>query len=245
MINPRRQLAIRGVIFLVLVGLLFYFSRYLPQPFTALIPLGEDFDDFEGIYSSSDKLSKFLQSLGPYSPAVFVLLQILQVAAAPFPGELTGVAGGYVYGETLGFFLSTVGLTMGSWVAFELASILGRPFVERFVSQEVLHKFDFLTTNTGATICFLLFLIPGFPKDILCYLLGLSRMKLGTFLIVSIIGRMPGTYWLTIQGAKIRDQEYYTLAIFGAISAVILVVAYLYRNQIYDWIKHRHHRHKQ
>ena len=103
------------------------------------------------IYSSSDKLSKFLQSLGPYSPAVFVLLQVLQVIAAPIPGELTGVAGGYVYGETFGFILSSVGLTLGSWVAFELASILGRPFVERFVSQEVLHKFDFLTTNTGAT----------------------------------------------------------------------------------------------
>ena len=67
-----------------------------------------------------------------------MLLQILQVVAAPFPGELTGVAGGYVYGETMGFVLSMVGLTIGSWVAFELASILGRPFVERFVSQEVL-----------------------------------------------------------------------------------------------------------
>ena len=206
------------------------------------MPPGEDFDDFEAIYSNSDKLSKFLQSLGPYSPAVFVLLQILQVAAAPFPGELTGVVGGYVYGETMGFVLSTVGLTIGSWVAFELASILGRPFVERFVSQEVLHKFDFLTTNTGATICFLLFLIPGFPKDYLCYLLGLSRMKLGTFLIVSIIGRIPGTYLLTIQGAKFRNQEYYTVAIVGAASALILLLAYLYRNQIYQWLKDWHNR---
>src|SRR5262245_14940943 len=88
MISPRRRLAIRGVIFIALVGLLFFFSHYIPQPFTALMPPGEDFDDFEGIYSSSDKLSKFLQSLGPYSPAVFVLLQILQVVAAPFPGNL-------------------------------------------------------------------------------------------------------------------------------------------------------------
>lgn len=240
MINPRRQLAIKGLIFIVLVGLLFFFSHYIPQPFTALMPPGEDFDDFEAIYSNSDKLSKFLQSLGPYSPAVFVLLQILQVVAAPFPGELTGVVGGYVYGETMGFLLSTVGLTMGSWVAFELASILGRPFVERFVSQEVLQKFDFLTTNTGATICFLLFLIPGFPKDYLCYLLGLSRMKLSTFLIVSIFGRMPGTYLLTIQGAKFRNQEYYTVAIVGAICAVILLLAYLYRNQIYQWLKDWH-----
>ena len=239
-INQRRRLATRAIIFVIVVGLLFFFSRYIPQPFSALAPPGEDFDDFEAIYSSSDKLSKFLQSLGPYSPAVFVLLQVLQVVAAPFPGELTGVAGGYVYGETFGFLLSTIGLTLGSWVAFELASILGRPFVERFVSQEVLHRFNFLTTNTGATLCFLLFLVPGFPKDYLCYLLGLSRMRLSTFLIVSIIGRIPGTYLLTLQGAKFRSQEYYAVVIFAVVSAVILLLAYLYRNQIYHWIKRRH-----
>jgi uncharacterized membrane protein YdjX (TVP38/TMEM64 family) len=65
-------------------------------------------------------------------------------------------------------------------------------------------------------------------------------MRLSTFLIVSIIGRVPGTYLLTVQGAKFRNQEYYAVAIFAAVSAVILLVAYFYRNQIYHWIKHRH-----
>ena len=83
MTSPRRRLAIRGIIFVALIVLLFFFSRYIPRPFSAFAPPGEDFDDFEGIYSSSDKLSKFLQNLGPYSPAVFVLLQVLQVVAAP------------------------------------------------------------------------------------------------------------------------------------------------------------------
>jgi len=240
MTSQRRQLTVRGIIFIALVILLFFFSRYVPRPFSAFAPPGEDFDDFEGIYSNSDKLSKFLQNLGPYSPAVFVLLQVVQVVAAPFPGELTGVAGGYVYGETIGFLLSTVGLSLGSWVAFELASILGRPFVERFVKREVLEKFNFLTTKTGTLICFVLFLFPGFPKDYLCYVLGLSRMKLGTFLIVSIIGRLPGTYLLTMQGATIRNEEYHTFIILTFVSIAALGVAYLYRGQIFDWIKHRH-----
>ena len=240
MSSPRRRLAIRGIIFVALIVLLFFFSRYIPRPFSAFAPPGEDFDDFEGIYSSSDKLSKFLQNLGPYSPAVFVLLQVLQVVAAPFPGELTGVAGGYVYGVTVGFLLSTVGLSLGSWVAFELASILGRPFVERFVKREVLEKFNFLTTKTGTLICFVLFLFPGFPKDYLCYVLGLSRMKLSTFLIVSILGRLPGTYLLTMQGATIRNEEYHTFIILAFVSIAALGVAYLYRNHIFAWIKHRH-----
>jgi uncharacterized membrane protein YdjX (TVP38/TMEM64 family) len=240
MSDRRRRLAIRGLVFLALLALLFFFSRYIPRPFIA--PMMDDFDDIEGIYSSSDNLSKFLQTLGPYSPAVFVLFQILQVIAAPFPGELTGVAGGYVYGETVGFLLSTVGLSIGSWVAFELASILGRPFVERFVTREVLEKFNFLTTNVGVAICFLLFLFPGFPKDYLCYVLGLSRMKLSTFLLVSIIGRIPGTYLLTVQGATLRNEQYHTFAIIAVASIAVLSVAYYYRNQLFEWIKQRHQR---
>lgn len=240
MSDQRRRLAIRGVIFIVLVALLFIFSRYIPRPFSAFAPPGEELDDFEGIYSSSDKLGKFLQSLGPYSPAVFVLFQIIQVIAAPFPGELTGVAGGFVYGKTIGFLLSTIGLSIGSWVAFELASILGRPFVERFVKREVMEKFNFLTTNTGVAICFVLFLFPGFPKDYLCYLLGLSRMKLSTFLLISVIGRIPGTYLLTMQGATIRNEQYQTFAIIAGISIAVLALAYYYRNQLFDWIKRRH-----
>ena len=129
---------------------------------------------------------------------------------------------------------------MGSWVAFELATILGRPFVERFVKREVLEKFNFLTTKTGTLICFVLFLFPGFPKDYLCYVLGLSRMKLSTFLIVSIIGRLPGTYLLTMQGATIRNEEYHAFFIITVISVAILIAAYLYRNQLFDWLKLRH-----
>jgi len=121
--------------------------------------------------------------------------------------------------------LSTVGLALGSWIAFELASILGRLFVERFVSQEVLHKFDFWTTNAGATLCFFTVLDPRLPKDYLCYLLGLSRMKLGTFLLVSIVGRIPRTYLLNVQGAKFRDQEYDEVVIFSVLSAAILLVS--------------------
>lgn len=238
MTHQSRQLAVRGLILIVLVALLFSLSRYIPQPLSALILSGDEWDDFEGIYSSTDKFGEFLRALGPYSPAVFVLFQTLQVIAAPFPGELTGVVGGWIYGEKIGFLLSTLGLTLGSWVAFELASILGRPFVERFVRADVLHKFDFLTTNAGATMCFLLFIFPGFPKDYLCYLLGLSRMRLRTFLIVSVIGRLPGTYLLTIQGASIRDQQYLAAAIIAVVAAAILRLAYLYRGRIYDWMKH-------
>jgi uncharacterized membrane protein YdjX (TVP38/TMEM64 family) len=133
---------------------------------------------------------------------------------------------------------------VGSWVAFELANILGRPFVERFVRREVLQKFNFLTTRTGTLICFVLFLFPGFPKDYLCYVLGLSRMRLGTFLLVAIVGRLPGTYLLTMQGATIRNEQYHMFLLLVVASIALLLVAYFYRNQLFDWLRHRHEDHE-
>jgi len=103
-----------------------------------------------------------------------------------------------------------------------------------------LQRFNFLTTKTGTLICFVLFLFPGFPKDYLCYVLGLSRMRLSTFLLVSIAGRLPGTYMLTMQGATIRNEQYHTFLILVVASIAVLIATYLYRNQLFDWLKHRH-----
>ena len=236
----QRQLLVRGAIFALLVVLIFVLSKYGPQPFTVLSPLWEELEDLQASQAHNERVMDFLASFGLYSSAVFVLLQALQVVVSPIPGELTGVVGGYVYGEAYGFVLSTLGLTLGSWVAFELSSILGRPFAERLFKKDILDKFDFLTTNTGATIAFLLFLIPGFPKDVLCYILGLSRMRLSTFLIVSAVGRLPGTYLLTIQGASVRNEDYWTTVILAVISAALLFTAYIYRARLFHWIKNRH-----
>lgn len=234
MTTKRQKILIKGAIFAFVVALIFLLSRLGPQPFSVLGPAGESLGKF---YTRRRRLARFLLSLGPYSSAVFILLQALQVVISPIPGELTGIVGGYVYGVNFGFLFSTVGLTLGSWMAFELASIFGRPLVEKFVNKHILEKFHFLGSSAGATICFLLFIIPGFPKDYLCYILGLSSMNLSTFLIVSTLGRMPGTYLITMQGASIRSENYLTAIVTVLISAVIIFIAYLYRAHLYHWIK--------
>src|SRR4030095_7931910 len=160
MSTPQQKTFIKATVFLLLVALIFLLGIYGLRAVSILGSWGEDLGRF---YTEKKSFAEFLTSLGLYSPIFFILLQALQVVISPIPGELTGVVGGYVYGLTYGFILSTLGLTLGSWVAFELSSILGRPFVEKILKKDRLEKFDFLTTNTGATIAFLLFLIPGFP----------------------------------------------------------------------------------
>jgi uncharacterized membrane protein YdjX (TVP38/TMEM64 family) len=102
------------------------------------------------------------------------------------------------------------------------------------------HKFDFVARTGGELIALLFFLIPGFPKDYLCLLLGVSPMPFGTFLIISAFGRMPGTWLLSIQGAKVRGAHYWEFLIFLTLAAMAAFLAYNYRDAILDWL-HRHH----
>ncbi len=131
---------------------------------------------------------------------------------------------------------SMIGLLLGSWLAFSLARIFEKVAVETFVSPGIRRKFDYLIGHQGVILSFLLFLIPGFPKDALCYILGLTPMHLGIFLIISTIGRIPGTLMATLQGAKAFDHQYKILLILSGISAVVILVFYIYHEKIHRWI---------
>lgn len=139
---------------------------------------------------------------------IFIGLQVLQVIAAPLPGEVSGFVGGVFFGTARGILYSTVGLTIGSWLAFSLARVSGRPLVEKIVAPETIKRYDYVMKHRGLFLAFLMFLIPGFPKDILCYILGLGHMSHRDFLIVSTIGRLFGTTLLTLGGEFFRNRHY-------------------------------------
>jgi uncharacterized membrane protein YdjX (TVP38/TMEM64 family) len=188
-----------------------------------------------------EKILSFLHSLGPVSFLGFLLLQVLQVVAAPIPGEVTGLIGGYFYGPLLGLVLSTVGLTVGSWVAFALSRALGRPFVEKFVRKETMDKYDYLLHHKGIFLVFLLFLIPGTPKDFLCYILGLGHLKTREFLAISTVGRFFGTVLLTLGGNYIRRHQYYRFSILFAVAIVLVFLSMVYKEKL-EVLFHKWHR---
>jgi len=228
-----------ATVFMLLAGMSFAIAA-----FNGWFPLDRYRELFE-FYANRNAIAQYIKDFGPYGPIVFIILQGLQVVAAPIPGEATGILGGYLFGTLPGLIYSTIGLTLGSCLAFGLGRWLGLPFVRRFVRQETYHKFDFLTRARGELVVFLLFLIPGFPKDILCFLLGASPLPFGTFFLVSTVGRIPGTWLLSIQGTQVRGQQYVSLFVLLVLLAVALLVLHLNRNRLFDWMKRRHHRKEQ
>jgi uncharacterized membrane protein YdjX (TVP38/TMEM64 family) len=122
------------------------------------------------------RLKEFIFSFGAYSPLAFILLQIIQVVVAPIPGGAIEFSGGYLFGVWAGMVYSMIGLILGSWIAFSLARIFEKWEFEKFILPKMMKKFDYLIGHEGCILSFLLFLIPGFPKDTLCYILGLAPM---------------------------------------------------------------------
>jgi uncharacterized membrane protein YdjX (TVP38/TMEM64 family) len=191
-------------------------------------------------FLNKEKMTAFLNSLGPLSFIGFIFLQASQVVISPIPGEVTGFLGGFLYGTLTGIILSTIGLTIGSWIAFSLSKYFGRPFVEKFVKKETLDRYDYLLHHKGAFLVFLLFLIPGFPKDYLCYILGLGHLATKEFLLISTVGRFMGTVLLTLGGTYIRHHQYYRFSVLLGIAIVFLFLSLVYRDKIEKFFRKWH-----
>jgi uncharacterized membrane protein YdjX (TVP38/TMEM64 family) len=189
------------------------------------------------LYQDHHELKKVIKSFGPYAPLGYILLQIMQVVIAPIPGGAIEFLGGYLFGVSAGMLYSTIGLILGSWFAFSLARIFEKIAVEKFVSEQTRKKFDYLIEHEGVILSFILFLLPGFPKDALCYILGLTPMHLGIFLIISTIGRIPGTLMATLQGAKAFEHQYKPFLLLLGISALVILAFYIYHEEIHNLVK--------
>jgi uncharacterized membrane protein YdjX (TVP38/TMEM64 family) len=176
-------------------------------------------------------------SYGWAAPLVFIGVQIAQVVAAPIPGEATGFIGGYLFGTLQGFFYSSISLGIGSLINFGIGRFLGERFVRRLIPEEKFKRIDRMVNRQGVIAVFLMYIIPGFPKDYLSLVLGLSTLPLKVFAILAFIGRMPGTLVLSLKGASLYDQNYVLLTVVAAACLLLALLAYSFRDPLYRWIE--------
>lgn len=216
-----KHLGLRIVILIILFALGAYFFVHF---------------DLIRFFKDKTELITFIRSYR-YDELVFIALQIVQVVVAVIPGELSGFIGGFLYGPVWGTIYSTIGLTLGSWIAFMLARFFGEPLLEKAVKKEVFEKFEYFMEHKGLMVSFLLFLIPGFPKDYLCYILGMSRIPVWSFLILSTVGRVFGTAMLSVSGNVARNEQYVLLGFIALVGLLVSIVVYVYREKILDLLK--------
>ena len=154
---------------------------------------------YEGIGVESAKA--YINSFGLLSPLVFLLLQLLQVIIAPLPGHIFSVVGGGLFGTLWGSILSVIGIFAGSLIAFKLAQLLGRPFVEEIADKEDLEFIDeFFHEKKGIIAFFIIRMIPLMSFDIISYGMGLTKMEFKIYAIGTFIGTIPTVLFLSFLG---------------------------------------------
>lgn len=168
---------------------------------------------------------------------VFILLafQFLQIVVAFVPGEVVQMAAGIIYGPWWGALIIWIGCIVSSAFVFILVHKLGAPFVQAMVPKKYMDKLrKFEASSKFNIIVFVLFLIPGMPKDIFTYITPLSHMRLGSFLALTNIARIPGIVVSTYAADGLVDGRIWESAIIFLVLAAISVLALLFYNRIID-----------
>lgn len=186
------------------------------------------------LYRDKAFMKATVASWGWAAPVVFIGIQALQVIISPFPGEVTGPVGGALFGTLWGLIYSTIGLTIGTLVCFMIGRKWGEPLVRPWLSEHNWKRLHFVIEAEGAIICFILYAIPGFPKDIISYLFGISPVPFWLFAVVSTAGRVPGTLISSYFGARVGEQNYVWALVFIALVAAVCVPIYYYRDRIVE-----------
>ena len=191
------------------------------------------------LYVDKYFLKRTLREWGVLAPVIFILLQALQVIISPIPGEATGILGGYLFGQWMGLLYSTIGLTVGSVVAFWIGRWLGAHYVKNLVSAETWNRLGFIVEAEGAVLCFIIYLIPGLPKDIVCYLFGISPMPLWVFALVSGWAASRGPGCSPPRGPTPPAGDYMQAILVSAVAVAAALPLYYYRHRIVTWFHGR------
>jgi uncharacterized membrane protein YdjX (TVP38/TMEM64 family) len=201
--------------------------------------------NFVEAFRDREVIRSWVLARGAAGMLAFVGIQALQVILFMLPGEIVQVAGGYAFGLWLGSLLSLVGITLGSLVNFGVGRVLGRPFVESVFGAEKVGRLERIAASgKGEAGFFIFFLVPGIPKDALCYVAGMARLSLPAFLAVSMAGRLPGILGSSYMGSATQAGGYRGALVMLGIASLLFVLGLVFKERIEGWVEGLLHRRK-
>jgi len=218
-IRKRRIVSIVSIaVLLVLFALISYFVGY---------PLVKEFQQ------SPDTFREYIKAQGLAGPLMMIGIVVMQVVVAIIPGEPFEVAAGFVFGWFEGMLLCLIGSAISGALIFLAVRKWGVKLVEAFFPPEKINQFSFLRNEKKLhLLVFILFLIPGTPKDLVNYLAGLTPIKLAHFVILSTLARIPSIVSSTVTGSLAQSENWLAAAITYGITAIISVVCILWYRKV-------------
>lgn len=199
------------------------------------VPLYIYFGHYEIIeqFSSIEALQALFEAHHSHTILIYLALQILQIVICVIPGQALQLAAGYLFGFGMGFLWSFLGAAIGTVITFYLAKLLGRDAMDMIFGQrKIMEVLNNINCKRGIIAVFVIYLIPGIPKDICTYAAGLSRIKIKPFLIVSMVGRTPGMMGSLLIGYQLLEGQYVGAMIVGALAVILFVLGVIFKDRI-------------
>ncbi|GAB3706925.1 TVP38/TMEM64 family protein [Halorubrum pallidum] len=192
--------------------------------------------EYATFLTNQEALRTWLRQFGVLAPLVFILIQALQVVVAPIPGQVVALVAGYLFGPVAGTVYSLTGVLIGSAVAFSLAKRYGRSFVEDVLHEDVIDRFDGFVDTVGLPGLFAFVVIPGLPDDAICFLSGLTKWRLRTFIAVISVGRLPAYVITVYAGGQLAVGRFRLALVLIALVVLASVIGYYKQETVRDLV---------
>ena len=164
----------------------------------------------------------WLEKFGYFDEAVFILIRTVQTVIKVVPAVPMEIGAGYAWGATLGMLYCLVGNILGTFVVLWLIRKYGTRIIERFFSVKNLKFLRVLQSSERLHwTLFFLYLIPIVPKDAITYFVSFLPVKVGPFLLVTTLARIPAILVITTCGAALAEQNYVLSAIVFGITMLV------------------------
>lgn len=163
--------------------------------------------------SDADRFKAWLESYGHLGKIVFVAVRALQTVVKIIPAEPLEIGSGYAFGVWGGLLYCMLGTEIGSFIIVAITKLFGMKAVNLFVSEEKINSLGFLQNKEKLSISlFIIYLIPGTPKDVITYLIGVTDYNIWKFLLLTGVARIPSIITSTICGSLLGERNYWLSA---------------------------------
>ena len=188
-------------------------------------------------FESFQDIIAFLEQYHWQSILIYIVIQAVQIVISVIPGQAFQFAAGYLYTFFPGLLFSLVGAALGTTVSFYLAKVLGTDAVHLLLGEEkTAYYVERLNSKKAYAIVFLIYLIPGIPKDIVSYAAGVSEMRWRPFFTFSMLGRIPGMAGSLLIGALYMREHYVLMGIVAALAVIAFVAGILCRKSLHSYL---------
>lgn len=180
------------------------------------------------LFSLGGELQVIVEQMGIWGVLGFIAAQMLQVIFFIIPGSALQISAGYLFGVLPGTLYSLIGVAIGTMISYLIGTGIGLPFMQRVTKEQTLDTISSTMNSPRAfTAAFLLFLIPGTPKDLFVFIAGALRMNFRALNIGSLLARTPAIIGSAIIGNSLFTERWVVVVVISSLSVVLFLLGIL------------------